>query len=66
MQTMLSLTNVGLDVPNEDCAKANPGEDMWKCMFAEHLIDHVKTPIFSIQSFYDNWEIGNVLDLPCF
>jgi hypothetical protein len=44
---------------NQDCVKAHPGEE-WKCMFAEHSAEHIRAPVFAMQSQYDSWQTGHV------
>jgi len=42
-----------------DCVAAHQGEE-WKCMFAEHASEHVRTPLFALQSVYDSWQTDHV------
>ena len=28
----------------------------WKCMFAEHSSEHIRSPVFALQSQYDSWQ----------
>jgi hypothetical protein len=44
---------------NKDCIAANSGAE-WKCMFAEHSAEHVRSPLFAMQSQYDSWQTGHV------
>merc|ERR1711998_279952 len=44
---------------NQDCIAAHKGEE-WKCMFAEHSAEHIRSPVFAMQSQYDSWQTGNV------
>lgn len=44
---------------NQDCVKAHAGEE-WKCMFAEHSAEHIRSPVFAMQSQYDSWQTGHV------
>ena len=34
-------------------------------MFAEHLIRHIRYPLFIVQSLYDSWAIPYILDIDC-
>merc|ERR1712048_615472 len=46
---------------NQDCVAAHKAmDDVWKCMFAEHSSEHIRSPIFAMQSQYDSWQTGNV------
>jgi len=47
---------------NQDCIKAHePTHDTNQCIFAEHSSEHIKTPIFPLNSEYDSWQTDNVL-----
>lgn len=47
---------------NQDCIAAHSVTgDEWKCMFAEHSAEHIKSPVFAMQSQYDAWQTGHVL-----
>eukprot|EP01051_Picozoa_sp_SAG22_P001103 SAG22_NODE_39_length_26283_cov_18.486653_2_plen_404_part_00 len=47
---------------NSDCVAAHEATgDVWKCMFAEHSAEHIKHPVFAMQSEYDAWQTGHVL-----
>lgn len=45
---------------NEKCIEFYPLEK-WKCFFAEHSIQFIKTPIFMLQSKYDVWQTEEIL-----
>mmetsp|Transcript_50940 Transcript_50940/g.101299 ORF Transcript_50940/g.101299 Transcript_50940/m.101299 type:complete len:278 (-) Transcript_50940:174-1007(-) len=49
---------------NAACVAANPGEESWKCIFAQYTAQHIKTPTFPMQSQYDAWQTGNVMGKP--
>eukprot|EP01121_Diplochlamys_sp_Union-15-3_P004235 TRINITY_DN1425_c0_g3_i3.p1 TRINITY_DN1425_c0_g3~~TRINITY_DN1425_c0_g3_i3.p1 ORF type:complete len:293 (-),score=41.21 TRINITY_DN1425_c0_g3_i3:27-905(-) len=43
---------------NEDCINYYRSTgDTWKCIFAEHTSPFIQTPIFPLQSEYDEWQI---------
>ena len=45
---------------NSDCVAAHEATgDVWKCMFAEHSAEHIKHPMFAMQSEYDSWQTGH-------
>merc|ERR1719201_566151 len=46
---------------NQDCIDAHPEDLRWKCMFAEHSAEHIRHPVFAMQSEYDSWQTGHVL-----
>jgi len=46
---------------NKDCVAAHGATgDVWKCMFAEHSSEHIRSPVFAMQSQYDAWQTGHV------
>jgi hypothetical protein len=46
---------------NSDCIKAHAADKtQWQCMFAEHSAEHLRTPVFAMQSQYDAWQITHV------
>lgn len=46
---------------NQDCVAAHERtDDVWKCMFAEHSSEHIRSPVFAMQSQYDAWQTGHV------
>ena len=45
---------------NLACLAANKGAE-WKCLMAQYIAPHLKTPIFVMNSNYDAWQMGNVL-----
>lgn len=47
---------------NKDCIAAHMADGTdWMCMFAEHSSEHIKSPVFAMQSQYDAWQTGHVL-----
>jgi len=46
---------------NQACVAAHKDKgEQWKCMFAEHSAEHIRSPVFAMQSQYDSWQTGNV------
>lgn len=35
-------------------------------MFAEHMHQHIQSPLFPVQSLYDSWSIKWILGINCF
>lgn len=64
IQNVMSFANVEMDVVNADCSKAYP-DQKWKCMFAQYLMQFIKTPLFISQSEYDSWSALNILGIAC-
>ena len=56
MRFLFSELNAAAAVPAACAAAAAPGES-YKCMFAEHLLPHVRTPVFTLQSVSDGWQL---------
>eukprot|EP00928_Gymnodinium_smaydae_P004994 TRINITY_DN11718_c0_g2_i1.p1 TRINITY_DN11718_c0_g2~~TRINITY_DN11718_c0_g2_i1.p1 ORF type:complete len:415 (-),score=66.56 TRINITY_DN11718_c0_g2_i1:105-1349(-) len=46
---------------NAACVAAHPS-DPEKCIFAQWTSEHIRTPLFPLQSVYDAWQTGNVLE----
>jgi len=46
---------------NQRCIAGHSTSDPSDCMFAEHTVPFLKTPIFPLQSRYDSWQVGNIL-----
>eukprot|EP00931_Biecheleriopsis_adriatica_P065639 TRINITY_DN40131_c0_g1_i1.p1 TRINITY_DN40131_c0_g1~~TRINITY_DN40131_c0_g1_i1.p1 ORF type:complete len:433 (+),score=54.95 TRINITY_DN40131_c0_g1_i1:54-1301(+) len=48
---------------NKDCMAAakSSGIEESVCMFAEHTVAFIKTPLFALQSVTDSWQLGNEL-----
>lgn len=59
-----NIVDVESDPINSECVKANPNEK-WKCLMSPYLIDHIKVPLFFVQSQYDWASIIGILGLPC-
>merc|ERR1711990_1345634 len=48
---------------NAACFSAHTSAgDPEKCIFAQWTSEHIKTPTFPLQSEYDAWQTGNVLE----
>jgi len=45
---------------NERCIAANTGHEE-NCIFAEHTVPFITTPIFPLQSRFDAWQTDNIL-----
>ena len=46
---------------NQDCVKAHTEANTeWQCMFAEHSSEHIRAPLFAMQSQYDAWQTSFV------
>ena len=57
MRFLFSELNAAAAVPAACAAAyAAPGES-YKCMFAEHLLPHLRTPVFTLQSVSDGWQL---------
>jgi hypothetical protein len=50
---------------NKKCIAATPNDTQWQCMSAQYTYPYISTPIFSLNSMYDTWQIKNTLELGC-
>ena len=46
---------------NADCVASKAAGEAYRCMFAEHAAEHLRSPVFALQSKYDSWQTGHVL-----
>ena len=49
---------------NRDCIESNE-IDGWQCFMAQYTYPYIQTPIFVLNSLYDTWQLGNILQLGC-
>ena len=49
---------------NLKCLAANKGSE-WKCLMAQYIAPHVETPMFVMNSNYDEWQMMNILQAQC-
>jgi len=49
---------------NQDCIKGEMA-DPWKCFFPQYTEPYIKSKLFALNSIYDTWQLGNILQLPC-
>ena len=61
MEATFDLAN-GSSGVNAACKAAHPA-NVSDCLFAQHTFPHLKTPLFALQSQYDAWQLGWVLEL---
>lgn len=46
---------------NQQCVAAHTATGTeWQCMFAQQSAQHIRAPVFALQSQYDGWARGNV------
>jgi hypothetical protein len=51
---------------NLACLAANAAANtQWKCLMAEYIVPHLKTPLFVMNSAYDAYQLPNILQTPC-
>jgi len=50
---------------NLACLKAQRHADAWKCLMAQYVVPHIKTPYFLMNSAVDFWQIQNIMGLQC-
>jgi len=59
MKNVFEMQNASINV-NQECLK-DPKMDKWKCIFSPYTYNHIKTPIFVLDSTYDSWSMYNIL-----
>ena len=50
---------------DKDCIKALKPTLRWKCIFPQHSIKYIQTPVFVLQSAYDPWQLINIRGINC-
>ena len=50
---------------NVACLADQKAGEAWKCLMAPYLAKYIKTPLYVMNSAYDAWQMGNILDTPC-
>lgn len=63
-QKMFDVHNsvAGVD---EDCARGLRPSLRWKCLFPQHAFNYVDTPLFVLQSAYDEWQLIHIRGINC-
>ena len=64
MKTLYEFHDIRLTM-NEDCLKQFTDENAYKCMFAQNMINFIKTPLFIMNSMVDSWQAKNIMRLSC-
>jgi hypothetical protein len=52
-------------VSNSDCEAYFDGDKKWMCFMAPYVSVFIQTPVFMLNSFYDTWQLSNILNLTC-
>jgi len=50
---------------NSDCEAYFDGDKKWMCFMAPYVSVFIQTPVFMLNSFYDTWQLNNILNLTC-
>ena len=50
---------------DEDCARGFRPSLRWKCLFPQHAFNFVSTPLFVLQSAYDEWQLIHIRGINC-
>ena len=50
---------------DEDCVRAFSPDLRWKCLFPQHAFRFVSTPLFVLQSAYDEWQLIHIRGINC-
>merc|ERR1712070_601677 len=48
-------------VISEDCAAAYEGE-LWKCLFGQFRMPHIKTPYLMVAAHFDGWQLSHLVE----
>lgn len=48
------------------CAADRPPEREWECFLAPNMQQYIQTPFFMLNSRFDQWQLENIAQLPCF
>ena len=60
---LFKIVNTETKIPSAECVKDYPNQR--ECLLAGVLANYIQTPVYLIESQYDNWAIHNVLELDC-
>ena len=50
---------------DEDCVRFLSPSLSWKCIFPQHAVPFVTTPVFILQSAYDQWQLIHIRGINC-
>ena len=50
---------------DEDCERGLRPSLGWKCLFPQHAFNYVDTPLFVLQSAYDEWQLIHIRGINC-
>ena len=50
---------------DEDCARGFHPSLRWKCLFPQHAFRFISTPLFVLQSAYDEWQLIHIRGINC-
>ena len=56
-----TITNTNISIGNENNCVSNYSIE--QCFYAQYMSEHIETPIFSLQSRFDEWQIDCILDI---
>jgi hypothetical protein len=52
-------------VTDQECMTYFVGEQRWRCFMAQYVAAFVRTPLYVLNSYYDTWQLDNILHLDC-
>ena len=50
---------------DEDCVRSLSPSIRWKCIFPQHAFRYMSTPVFVLQSAYDQWQLIHIRGINC-
>lgn len=57
----ISAANAPSYNTNAECIAQTPESERWKCFMAQYVYPHIATPVFILNSKYDQWQLSNIL-----
>lgn len=63
-QNIMAIANLEIGTPIPECNELYKDE-LWKCMFAQHIHRFINVPLFAPQSLYDSWSLYNIIGIRC-
>ena len=61
---MRTIATISQSISDDGCMAAHPS-DGWRCIMAEFVFPYITSDLHIIQSSYDSFQLGNVLQLSC-
>jgi hypothetical protein len=56
-----NVTGGAAEQVNAECVASTPSADRWQCFMAQYTYPHISTPVFVLNSAWDEWQTQNIL-----